>query len=62
MTKWVLYYFKGIIHPRIIYGTDKPSKSLYNLIEYINNNYVRDLEDCKSIIAYYFFINEIVVS
>lgn len=46
----------------ITYKASKIKSIAYELIEYINNNYVKDSKDCKSIIRYYFFINEKVVS
>lgn len=42
---------------KITYGTSEVKSSSYNLTEYINSNYEDDLEDCKSMIRYCFFIN-----
>lgn len=34
---------------------------LYNFIKYISNNFVDDLENQKSIIRHYFFLNRAVI-
>ncbi len=34
----------------------------YGLIGFTNSNFVGDLEDQKSVMGYYFFLNEVVVS
>lgn len=34
---------------------------LYGLVGYVNNNFTRDLEDRKSVMGYYFFLNGVIV-
>lgn len=50
------------MHLWITYGAGKVKPSTYKLTEYINSNYVGDLEDRKYMMKYCFFINEVVVS
>lgn len=35
---------------------------LYNLINYVNSNFIKDSKDQKLIISYYFFLNRVVIS
>lgn len=50
----------------LVYGK-KPNKSpsrdslLYGLIEYANSNFAGDLEDRKSVMGHFFFLNRAVV-
>lgn len=52
-------YFKDIMHFGNMYGagTNKKSQSLYSLTGYADSNYISDVEDRKSVISHYFFIN-----
>lgn len=61
IAKRVLRYLKKIIYLKITYGTDKAKTSLYNLIRYVDSNYVNNLEDYKSIIRQYLFVNRAVI-
>lgn len=59
--------FEKMMQLELIYG-QRPNKATprdsfpYNLIKYIDNNFVSNPRDRKSIIRYCFFYNEIVVS
>lgn len=55
--KQVLRYLKGTIHLEIIYRASKVKPLSYKRIRYANHNYVGDLENCKSVIEYCFFVN-----
>ena len=47
----------------LVYGQTTVRDSLpYCLIGYTNSNFAGDPEDCKSVMGYYFFLNEAVVS
>lgn len=50
------------MHLGIIYRAGKVKLLLYKPIEYTDSNYAEDLEDCKSMIGYCFFVNRVVVS
>ena len=64
-------YLKNIIYLGVIYSghlkvkkkTKAPiSLSLFGLIRYKNNSYVRNLKDKKFEMEYYYFINEAIIS
>lgn len=37
------------------------NRPLYNLINYINSNFIKDSKDQKLLISYYFFLNRAVI-
>ena len=63
--KSVLQYLKETMLFGLIYGKDvahliKLYKS-YDIIEYVDSNYLSNPKDQKSIMSYYFFINRAIV-
>lgn len=61
VVKQVLKYLKRTMYLEITYKAGKLKIFLYKPTRYANSNYIRDLEDCKSVIEYYFLINRIIV-
>lgn len=47
---------------KIIYGFGNIKSALYGLVKYASNKYIRDFEDKKSVMSYYFFIKGVVIS
>lgn len=69
--KQVVWYIKGIMHLKIIYGAFLLSKKKikvlivllpFGLIEYAKNNYASNPKDRKLVIEYCFFFHRAVVS
>lgn len=64
--KKVVRYLKGTIEMKLSFGWEEkclPKDLLpYKLICFANNNFARDLENWKSVMSYYFFLNRVVVS
>ena len=58
----VLRYLKGIMHLEITYKISMIDLKSYDLIGYADSNYAGNLEDKKSVMDHYFFINGAVVS
>ena len=54
MTKYLLHYFKSIIHFRQVYSMNQSLK----LIGYTNMNHVNDEDDRKSFSSYCFFLDD----
>lgn len=70
MTKKVVYYFKSIMYLSLIYGGQFKDKkktkapmifSIFRLVEYKNSSYIGNFKIRKSIIRYYYFINEAII-
>ena len=64
--KRVIRYLKSMIHLELIYRQGPDGSSLilpasYDLIRYGDNNFVKDPEDRKSVMRYYFFLNKAIV-
>lgn len=59
--KQVLYYLKRTIHLEITYRAGEDKTPPYGLVRYANSNYASNPKDCKSVMRYYFFVNEAVV-
>ncbi len=65
-TKRVVRHLKRTIKMRLIFGQKSkaqlPRDLLpYELIDYVNSNFAEDLENRKSVIGYYFFLNRSVI-
>lgn len=71
VAKKVICYLKGMMHLGFIYGTQtkdvrktKAPIALFSfrLIRYGDSSYVRDLEDKKLVMGYYYFFNRAIIS
>ena len=71
VAKKVICYLKDTMHLGLIYSSHLKNKKktkipiilfLFKLIRYKNSGYARDFENEKSVIEYYYFINEVIVS
>lgn len=66
VAKRIVYYLKGTIHLKLIYGQgpDESSSTILILsifIKYSDSNFAEDLKSRKSVIKYCFFLNRAVV-
>ena len=60
VVKWILHYIKGIIDVDLIFEKDTRSKQ--ECIGYVNSNYTRDFDKCRSIMGYMFTLSQAPVS
>lgn len=62
----MLRHLKETINLEIVWGSDlvgyKEKYSLIRIVSYANSNYARDLKDQKSIIRYFFFFGEKIIT
>lgn len=67
VTKRIVRNLKGIMNIDLIFSWEIANHLLkklppYGLVKYLDSNFARDLENWKSVISYYFFLNRVVKS